>query len=212
VSPGLDSERAHALLQRARGGDSTALGELMELFREQLLAAADGGLAPAAQAKAAASDIVQETFLEAQRLFARFRGEHAEQFRAWLRSILVYKLREHHNRFFNSQKRQLDREVSLDRSDEEGPLRDVLPADASTPSAQATRNEEIESLTAALERLSPTYRQVIVWHHWEKLTFAEIGRRLNRSEDAARMLFGRALDRLAQEMEQTHGRRHGDPD
>ena len=197
MSPGLDSQRAHALLERAKGGDSAALGDLMELFREQLLAAADSGLAPAAQAKAAASDIVQETFLEAQRLFARFRGEHAEQFRAWLRAILDFKLKEHHNRFFNSQKRQLDRERSLDH----GPLRDELPGDAKTPSSVAARNEDLAELTAAMDRLPEKYRQVIVWHHWEKLTFVEIGRRLGRSEDAARMLFGRAIARLAREME-----------
>src|SRR5262245_45225820 len=102
VTPGIDNGgRARALLQSARGGEASALGELMELFRAQLLIAADNGLAPAAQAKAAASDIVQETFLEAQRLFARFQGEHAEQFRAWLRSILEFKLKEHHNRFFH---------------------------------------------------------------------------------------------------------------
>ena len=113
------------------------------------------------------------------------------------RAILDFKLKEHHNRFFNSQKRQLDRERSLDH----GPLRDELPGDASTPSAQAARNEDLAALTAAMERLPEKYRRVIVWHHWEKLTFIEIGRRLNRSEDAARMLFGRAIDRLAREME-----------
>lgn len=198
------------LLARARAGDANAFGTLLEQYRAQLLSAADQGLARAAQAKAAPSDIVQETFLEAQRLFARFEGEHAEQFRAWLRSILDFKLKEHHNRYFATQKRDLDRERSLDQSDDAGKLRDVLPGDASTPSAQAMRQEEVQALMAAVERLSETYRQVLVWHHWEKLPFAEIGRRLDRSEDAARMLFGRALDRLAEELERPDARRPGD--
>ena len=47
-------------------------------------------------------------------------------------------------------------------------------------------------------------RNVIVWRNWEGASFAEIGRRLGRSEDAARMLYGRAMERLQEEMERHH--------
>jgi RNA polymerase sigma-70 factor (ECF subfamily) len=194
-------EQARQLLPAARAGDSAALGRLLELFRGYLAAIAGAELASGVAPKANPSDVVQETFLEAQRLFARFQGEQADELRAWLRAILHNKLRELHNRYFGTHKRQVGREVSLDESGAEGHLRDVLADGQSTPSAQALRQEEADALSAALGRLPEDYRQAIVWRNWEELSFAEIGRRLGRSEDAARMLFGRALERLAHELE-----------
>jgi DNA-directed RNA polymerase specialized sigma24 family protein len=51
-----------------------------------------------------------------------------------------------------------------------------------------------------LERLPPDYLQVIQWRQWDELPFTEIARRLERSVDAARMLWWRAIERLQKEM------------
>ncbi len=48
------------------------------------------------RAKGGASDLVQETFLEAQRNFAQFRGKSRGEFRLWLRQILLHNLRRFH--------------------------------------------------------------------------------------------------------------------
>ena len=56
-------------------------------------------------------------------------------------------------------------------------------------------------LRQAVERLTEVQRQVRIRRRWEGMTFAEIGRRLARREDAVRMVFRRALDRLAEEVE-----------
>ncbi len=196
------AERARQLLGAARAGDRAALGQLMELFRGYLLSIADEELAQLVQPKAGPSDVVQDTFLEAQGLFARFGGEQGDEFRAWLRAILLNKLSELHNRYLGAQKRQADREQSLDAP---GPLRDALAVGGSTPSARAVRREESAALADALGRLPEAHRQAIVWRNWDGLTFAEIGQRLGRSEDAARMLFGRALERLAEEVARDAG-------
>jgi len=50
------------------------------------------------------------------------------------------------------------------------------------------------------DRLPEHYRQVIVWRQWEDLSFAEIASRLERSADAARMLFARAVEQLQKEL------------
>jgi RNA polymerase sigma-70 factor (ECF subfamily) len=205
------AERARALLSQAQAGSEAALGELLELYRNYLLSVAGKEMDRAIQAKAGPSDVVQDTFLEAQRLFARFEGQAAEQFLAWLRSILQFKLSEYYNRFHATQKRQVERERSLEESGPQGPLRERLPAEASTPSVRAMRQEEAQQLRAAVERLPELQRQVLIWHHWEGLTFAEIGRRVQRSEDAVRMIFGRALNRLAEEVEHENARRPGEP-
>jgi RNA polymerase sigma-70 factor (ECF subfamily) len=194
-------EKVRGLITAARSGDDAALGRLLELFREHLQALADAELRPGVQAKVGPSDIVQDTFLEAFKLFTRFQGEKGEEIRAWLGTILRYKLQECYNLYQGTQKRQVERETSIDQSGTLGPLRDALPGSTSTPSGKVLRKEEVESVAAALDRLPESYRQVIVWRNWEDLPFSEIGRRLGRSEDAARMLFGRALERLAEEIE-----------
>lgn len=183
------------LLAAARAGDRAALGRLMDVFRTYLLAVADGELAPGVRPKAQPSDVVQDAFLEAYRVFDRFAGAEPEQFRAWLRGILLHKVSDAHKRYLDAAKREPDREEAL---------RDDVAEAGPTPSGAASRDEEARLVAAALGRLDPTDRQVIVWRNWDGVPFAEIGRRLGRSEDAARMLFARALERFQTALE------HGD--
>ena len=114
-------------LPEARAGSPEALGRLLEACRRYLLLVAERELDPALRPKGGASDLVQETFLEAQRDFAGFRGRSQPELRAWLRQILRNNLANFHRRFRDADKRRLDREVSLDRSDG---LKAQLEADA----------------------------------------------------------------------------------
>ena len=81
--------RSGGLLAAARAGSREALGRVLEGCRRYLLGVAEGELDPDLRSKGGASDIVQETFLEAQRDFARFQGSSPEELRAWLRQVLV---------------------------------------------------------------------------------------------------------------------------
>ena len=96
----------------------------MELCRDYLLAIAEVELSSAVRGKAGASDVVQDAFLEAQQLFARFHGSQGDEFRVWMRAILLNKVRELHNHYQDVQKRQIDREQSLDDAEGHAPLRD----------------------------------------------------------------------------------------
>jgi RNA polymerase sigma factor (sigma-70 family) len=60
--------------------------------------------------------------------------------------------------------------------------------------------EQRRALDEALQRLPPTYREVLQLHFEERRRFAEIGNRLQCSAEAARKMVGRALERLRQEM------------
>jgi RNA polymerase sigma-70 factor (ECF subfamily) len=144
------TEKARTLLAQARAGSEAALGELLELYRGYLLSVAGKELGRALQAKAGPSDVVQDTFLEAQRLFARFEGAAAAQFLGWLRAILHNKLSEYHNRYQATQKRQVERERSLEQSGPDGALAECLPAATSTPSVRAMRQEEAQQLRQAV--------------------------------------------------------------
>src|SRR5262245_17294596 len=104
---------AAGLLAAARGGSREALGEALEACRAYLLHVAQRELAPALQAKGGASDLVQETFLDAQRDFHRFHGGSEEELLAWLRQVLRHKLANFTRHYRGTDKRAVAREVAL---------------------------------------------------------------------------------------------------
>jgi RNA polymerase sigma-70 factor (ECF subfamily) len=187
-------------LAEARAGSNEALGQALEAFRTYLLLIAEEEIDPELRGKGGASDLVQETFLEAQRDFARFQGALPEEWRAWLRRLLLNNVADFGRRYRAATKRKAALEVPLDDSD--SPLQDLAAAD--TPaSGHAIAREQAEAFHAALARLPSDYRQVILLRYEEQLSFEEIGNQLGRTPNAARMLWLRAIERLKQEMEMT---------
>src|SRR5262249_48816230 len=80
------------LLYAARAGSPEALGQMLEACRCYLLGIADREFDAGLRAKGAPSDLVQETFLEAQRDFAQFQGSTEAELLAWLRRMLLHNL------------------------------------------------------------------------------------------------------------------------
>ena len=76
-----------------------------------------------------------------------------------------------------------------------------LAANMISPSGQAMEREQDQALQAALGRLPEDYRQVITLRYQEQLPFEEIGRLLQRSPEAARKLWARAVERLHEELD-----------
>ena len=82
------------------------------------------------------------------------------------------------------------------------PSEDILDLDgrrdtAPSPSHEVERREREACVRLGIELLELDDREVILMREWEGLALAEIGRRLDVSEDAARMRFNRAVRRLA---------------
>ena len=131
-------------LPAARSGSRKALGEALEACRAYLLVVAQRELDPQLRAKAGASDLVQQTFLEAQRDFPQFQGESEAELLAWLRQVLLNNLSTFTRSYRATEKRRVDREVALDANGpgrEQGkaiPVRDnVL-----TPSGELMEGEQ----------------------------------------------------------------------
>jgi RNA polymerase sigma-70 factor (ECF subfamily) len=70
-----------------------------------------------------------------------------------------------------------------------------------SPRASLIAKEESEALQAALARLPEDYRTVLRLRNWDGLPFAEVGRQMERSEEAVRKLWSRAILRLQEEFE-----------
>jgi RNA polymerase sigma-70 factor (ECF subfamily) len=181
----------------ARGGSSSALGELLESFRRHLLLIASAQINADVRSKAEASDLVQETFLDAVRDFSNFRGSTGEEFLAWLCRILHNNLAEFHRHYQRTAKRQVSREQSLQTGCRISPRSRQRKADETSPSVQLIRREQSERLDEALARLGRKDRRIIELRHHVGLSFLEIGRVVGCSPDAARMAWWRAVDRLA---------------
>lgn len=183
----------------ARQGDAEALGRAMLAFREYLLLVANNELDAELRVKGGASDLVQETFLLAQRDVMAFRGQTVVQWRDWLRTILLHQLA-NHRRQFRAAKRRVGREVAIADVG-----RDDCPEIADSPSHDLDRREREAGLLAAIERLPDRYRELVVWHNKERLPFEEVGRRHGVSAEAARKRWTRALARLRLELDTAHG-------
>jgi RNA polymerase sigma-70 factor, ECF subfamily len=185
------------LLGLARAGSGPALGQLLELYGSYLALLARLQIGRRLQGKVDAADLVQDTFLEAHRHFAEFRGTVEAELVCWLRQILAGRLANLVRRYGTRRRDlRLERELAdeLDRSSRV--LDQSLAAPHSTPSQRAARREQAVLLADALGRLPEDYREVIILHHLEELAFAEVARRMGRTVDSVKNLWARALAQL----------------
>jgi RNA polymerase sigma-70 factor (ECF subfamily) len=186
------------LLGAARAGDVVALGRLLELYRSYLATLARLQIGRRLQGKVDASDLVQETFLEAHRDFAQFRGAHEAELVGWLRQMLARNLANQVQRYYGTQRRdlRLEQQMALEVDQSSQVLDHGLVAACSSPSGQAVRREQAVLLADALDGLPEDYREVLVLRHLEGFSFPQVAQRMGRSVEAVKKLWARALDRL----------------
>jgi RNA polymerase sigma-70 factor (ECF subfamily) len=186
------------LLSLAQAGDSQALGQLLEGYRNYLALLARLEIGRRLQGKVDDSDLVQETFLEAHRNFTRFRGTTEGELVSWLRQILAGRLANLVRRYYGTRRRdpRLERELADDLARSSHALDFGLVARQSSPSQQASRHEQAVLLADGLKKLPDDYREVIILSHLEGLSFPEVARRMGRSLDSVKNLWARALGRL----------------
>jgi RNA polymerase sigma-70 factor, ECF subfamily len=198
-SPGLpcDKLQIEAWIEAAKGGSSAAIGQLLDACRDYLFHLANQRVSSPLRAKVSASDLVQETSLDAHRDFADFRGERLEELLAWLRRILLYNAANARRRYEVTGKRQVSREIPFDFHPAGT---DQLKDNAPSPRSLLAQIEETQTIERALDRLPEDQRKVVVLRSREHLSFVEIGAQMERSAEAARKLWFRAVERLQQEL------------
>jgi len=176
-----------SLLTRAKTGDSQALDDLAARYLPLLTRWARGRLPPGARDLADTSDLVQETLAQVFKKIEGFEYRGVGAFQAYLRQAVMNRIRNELRRAGRQPPReQLDEKHCDDRP---------------SPLEEAIGSEKVELYEAALQRLSPKERELIIARVELGLTYAEVAEALNMpSADAARMAVGRALVRLAEEM------------
>ncbi|HVC93407.1 MAG TPA: sigma-70 family RNA polymerase sigma factor [Pirellulales bacterium] len=191
------------LIAAARKARPGALDGLLDLYRNYLRLVAQTSIDAAIQAKADASDMAQETIIKAHENFGQFQGSTEAELLAWLRQILAHNIADLGRRY-RASSRRVSREMSLEdamRSSADA-IDNFVAGEGSSPSHAYQRREMAVVLADALAALSPDHREVIILRSIEELDWPEIGRKMDRTPDAARVLWARALKQLRPQIEQ----------
>jgi RNA polymerase sigma-70 factor (ECF subfamily) len=185
------------LLVLAKAGYNRALARLLVRYRDQLAGQARGQVGRRLRVKLDVEDLLQEVSLEAHRDIGKFRGCTEREFVSWLRKILETIVSNQVRHYLGTERRNLRLERRLADLDDStaGMQQDPVAPDTS-PSQKAVQRERAARLAEAIDTLPRAYREVIVLRHQSGLSFLEIARRMNRTEDSVKNMWVRALRRL----------------
>lgn len=142
--------------------------------------------------KVAPSDLVQKTMLEAIIDSSCFEGTTPEEVYRWLRRILHNNVHDAIRQFQDCRARNVRAERRIDELDSRE-RDDPALRESPVPVSMAIRAEEDAALAEALAKLPPPHRAVVRLRCWDGLEWDDIGRRIGRSGDAARKIWGRSI-------------------
>ena len=195
------SVRFSTLIERARQGDAECRDRLFALCRSYLGFVARSQVETWLRRKVDASDLIQETMLEACRDFERFEGCTEQEWLAWLRKILAHNAADFVRHYRGTAKRAARREVPFrDPADSHAPGAPEPAAQQPTPSQEFLLLDTELRVTAALGELPPDHQEVIVLRNLQRLSFNEVAERMDRSRPAVQMLWMRGIRKLQEMM------------
>jgi RNA polymerase sigma-70 factor (ECF subfamily) len=169
----------------------------LEHFRSYLVLLARLKLDCKLRAKLDASDVVQQTLLEAHQALASFRGDDLAAQAAWLRQILARNLA-NAVRDLTRARRDVRKERSLQAALDNSAckLEGWLAAGQSSPSQKLVRHERALQLAEALAQLPETQREAVVLRHFQGLALEDIAAQLGCTTAAVTGLLQRGLKNL----------------
>jgi len=175
------------LLRLARDGDQRALDTLFGRYRPKLQRWACSRLPRWARDIADTQDLVQETLLHTFRRLMTFEVAGDGALLAYMRQATLNRIRDEIRR---SRRRQGRESLPAELSD-----------DAASPLEQAIGRQRLDAYEAALARLRPSDRELLVGRLELGFDYNELAQMVGKpTPEAARKAAQRALFRLATEM------------
>ncbi|MHC4849097.1 MAG: RNA polymerase sigma factor [Planctomycetota bacterium] len=172
-------------LRGALAGQRMARDALFDRLRPRLVLWSASRMSPALRAKFEPEDVAQEILLAMHRSLDRFEGENERAFKAWLFTVAENRIRDLVDSA-NALKRQIPEPRTIVQT---------------SPSMGAARNEMAQKLRAAILLLPDDYRRVIQLRRFEELDTEEVGARMDRTPNAVRILYFRAISALREEID-----------
>ena len=194
----ITNDKTQHLVALAKDGDESALDRLCTVYSPRVLWLVRLRMGKELRSKLESMDLVQDVLVSALKDLGNFTYKNEGDFVRWLSRITENRLRDNLDKL-HADKRDIRKEVRLNSHRftlEDSFAAALEPIDATTPSAIISKREEFDNLAKAIDALKPEYREVIVLTKVEGLSYREIGDKLGRSADAARMLFSRAMAAL----------------
>jgi RNA polymerase sigma-70 factor (ECF subfamily) len=187
------------LVRQAKRGDPSAASRLIDRHRARLRRMVAVRMDSRLAARLDPSDVVQEALIEALRQLPEYLRGSPMPFYPWLRQIAWNRLVDLHRRHILARHRSVDREIQLDpQIDEQSAMRlaEILLARDPSPAARMLRDELRQRVHAAIARLRPEYREVLVLRQIEQMPVSEISAVLGVPEGTVKSRHFRALAEL----------------
>jgi len=165
-------------------GDEEAREQLLERLRPRLILWASSRMSERLRARVTPEDVAQEVLLAIHRSVEQFRGKDGRAFRAWLFTVAENRIRDMAAEA-NALKRRMPEPESRSQT---------------SPSGHAMKAESVIRIRDALTRLPEDYRRVIQLRRFEELDTEEVAAAMDRTPNAVRILYCRAIQALRGEL------------
>lgn len=174
----------------------------LERFRPVMVTLADALISPAFRGSLDASDLVQQTLLEAHLDAAGLIEQGDGRFFAWLRKALRHNVLDA-VKHVTAQKNDVRRNVQVAAiEDSFVRLENVLATDETSPSQVLQRNEQIEQMLAVMQELPANQRQALVLKHLRGESLKQVAETMGLSEAAVAGLLHRGRQQVIHRLEQ----------
>ena len=189
------------LVKRVKKGDQAALEQLCHTYNERILRIVRMRMGPELRSKMQSMDLVQDTFISAIRSMENFTYTNEGDFLRWISKIAENRLRDNIDKF-HAGKRDIRKEIPLNNRAQDTYAPSFDPIDSTTPSLIMSKQEDLDKLEMAMDKLKPDYREVIKLTKIEGLSYKEVAEKLGKTPDATRMLLARAISALSHSFEE----------
>ena len=186
MGEGAESSADRELIERARTGDEQAFHELVERHEPRVAATVVGMLGPGDEAE----DVGQETFIRLYRSLDRFRGDS---------SLGTYLTRIAINLSLTALKRRKRWTSRFVRQDDG---ERAAPEGSWDPRGQMEREDMAREVRAAVNRLAPKHRTVVVLRMIDGYSTRETAEILDIPTGTVMSRLARAMERLEKEMKE----------
>ena len=195
MAKSMESTCPDTLLERLKGGDDVAFGELVNTHWDKIYNRANSLL----DNRQDAEEVAQDTFIRARKSIGNFRGECSLS--TWLYHIATNLA---HNKHWYWWRRKRGESISLDTPiGEEGDMTvcDLIESGGQNPAESAAYSEFAELLPKAIDSLPAKYGEVLKLRNEEDLSYEEIAVRMNISVGTVKSRLSRAREYLREELE-----------
>ena len=170
-------------------------------LRPVLLTLAEALIAPAYRVELDASDLVQQTLLEAHQDAQLLDSLEDGPFFGWLRQALRHNVLDAVKNL-NTQKTDVRRRIRVSDIEQSfARLEEMLVADDTSPSEIVQRNEQTALLLEAIQELPGSQRRAVILKHLQGHSLQQVALVLGLSESATAGLLHRGRKQLAQRLQ-----------